>query len=260
MKRITALILCILVLALAGTSALADLKRGSQGDSVQYIQEMLIEMGFLNDVADGKFGKKTEAAVKAFQKYIGEKQTGRLTDDQQGRVYEVYSYATGMGAEDGLGEDELMEIYPSHCSWNGENAWGAEFCYRHLEPMFISKQMSYKNPPAQLEEMLENRLIEQWTLAIESMYDDWEAEVSEDGEAALALERMAWKAWKTVRTRPPGLSRRGSACARKCTGRMRRKKAKAKHREDDASCGHYLLRPGESPRVLPRKAGASHPS
>ena len=182
MKRITALILCILVLALAGTSALADLKRGSQGDSVQYIQEMLIEMGFLNDVADGKFGKKTEAAVKAFQKYIGEKQTGRLTDDQQG------------GAEDGLGEDELMEIYPSHCSWNGENAWGAEFCYRHLEPMFISKQMSYKNPPAQLEEMLENRLIEQWTLAIESMYDDWEAEVSEDGEAALALERMAYEA------------------------------------------------------------------
>ena len=82
----------------------------------------------------------------------------------------------------------------SHCSWNGENAWGAEFCYRHLEPMFISKQMSYKNPPAQLEEMLENRLIEQWTLAIESMYDDWEAEVSEDGEAALALERMAYEA------------------------------------------------------------------
>ena len=194
MKRITALILCILVLVLTGSSALADLKRGSQGDSVQYIQEMLIEMGFLNDVADGKFGKKTEAAVKAFQKYIGEKQTGRLTDDQQGRVYEVYSYATGMGAEDGLGEDELMEIYPLHCSWNGENAWGAEFCYRHLEPMFISKQMSYKNPPAQLEEMLENRLIEQWTLAIESMYDDWEAEVSEDGEAALALERMAYEA------------------------------------------------------------------
>ena len=195
MRKITALILCLLVLSLTGTSALAGtMKRGSQGDSVQYIQEMLIEMGFLNDVADGKFGKKTEAAVKAFQKYIGEKQTGRLTDDGQGHVYELYSYATGMGAEDGLGEDELMEIYPSHCSWDGKNAWGAEFCYRHLEQKLISQQMSVKDPPPQLEEMLEKRLIEQWTWAIESMYDAWEAEVTEDGEAALALERMAYEA------------------------------------------------------------------
>ena len=195
MRKIMVLILCLLLLGLTGTTALADtMKRGSQGDSVQYIQEMLIEMGFLNDVADGKFGKKTEAAVKAFQKYIGEKQTGRLTDDGQGHVYELYSYATGMGAEDGLGEDELMEIYPSHCSWDGKNAWGAEFCYRHLEQKLISQQMSVKDPPPQLEEMLEKRLIEQWTWAIESMYDAWEAEVSEDGAAALALERMAYEA------------------------------------------------------------------
>ena len=48
-------------------------RKGSTGDDVKYVQERLIELGY--DLApygaDGKFGNKTLAAVKAFQKANG---------------------------------------------------------------------------------------------------------------------------------------------------------------------------------------------
>ena len=44
------------------------LKRGSTGADVKNLQSKLIEMGYLTGKADGIFGSKTTAAVKAFQK------------------------------------------------------------------------------------------------------------------------------------------------------------------------------------------------
>ena len=44
------------------------LKRGSTGRDVRSLQEALIEMGYLNGIADGNFGASTESAVIAFQR------------------------------------------------------------------------------------------------------------------------------------------------------------------------------------------------
>ena len=74
-------VLTVLCLLSALPGALSEtLKKGSQGEAVEEVQQWLINLGYLNDVADGKFGKKTEKAVKAFQKTLGVKQSGRLTD------------------------------------------------------------------------------------------------------------------------------------------------------------------------------------
>ncbi len=45
------------------------LKRGSEGQAVQDLQEALIELDFKPGEADGVFGVYTESAVKAFQKW-----------------------------------------------------------------------------------------------------------------------------------------------------------------------------------------------
>jgi N-acetylmuramoyl-L-alanine amidase len=45
------------------------LRLGDRGEDVKALQRRLIETGWLDDVADGIFGPKTEAAVKAFQTY-----------------------------------------------------------------------------------------------------------------------------------------------------------------------------------------------
>ena len=43
----------------------------NQKDAVKELQQMLTDLGFLNDKVDGIFGAKTEKAVKAFQKEYG---------------------------------------------------------------------------------------------------------------------------------------------------------------------------------------------
>ena len=48
--------------------ASASLKQGSRGDSVRQLQKKLIDLGYLSGSADGVYGSKTVAAVKAYQK------------------------------------------------------------------------------------------------------------------------------------------------------------------------------------------------
>ena len=47
------------------------MKRGARGDDVARVQQRLIELGYLNDRADGAYGPKTAAAVKEFQRING---------------------------------------------------------------------------------------------------------------------------------------------------------------------------------------------
>ena len=52
----------------ATASSSGSLKEGSTGVEVRSLQSRLIELGYLTGKADGVYGKKTTAAVKAFQK------------------------------------------------------------------------------------------------------------------------------------------------------------------------------------------------
>lgn len=77
MKRWISLMLLCSFLVLAAASASADLRRGSEGEEVVALQQKLIDIGALNDAADGKFGRKTEQAVKDMQAYWGMNKSGK---------------------------------------------------------------------------------------------------------------------------------------------------------------------------------------
>lgn len=49
------------------TSAYVSLEKGNKGDEVKTLQQRLIDLYYLDDKADGSFGKKTQAAVEKFQ-------------------------------------------------------------------------------------------------------------------------------------------------------------------------------------------------
>ena len=53
-------------------------RNGDRGDGVKAAQQALIDRGFLEGTADGSFGPKTEAAVKALQAAYGIDETGRI--------------------------------------------------------------------------------------------------------------------------------------------------------------------------------------
>ena len=142
----------------------------SEGEPASDILQMLTEMGF----ADAAPGKETEA-IKNAQRYLCLPETGAVDDIFQLRLYELYATATGMMEGDGLDPEELKEIYPLYCSWEGENEWGAVFCYRHLEEERVAAQLAVSSPPQVLEQMLTQRLCGLWERDILAMYDEWEA-------------------------------------------------------------------------------------
>lgn len=49
-----------------------ELKPGKNGEATKRLQQRLIEMGFLNDKADGYFGERTKQAVEALETYVRE--------------------------------------------------------------------------------------------------------------------------------------------------------------------------------------------
>ena len=61
----------------------AALEKGDKSDAVKALQEALISGGYLNDKADGIFGKKIQAAVEEFQKENGFEATGVATNAVQ---------------------------------------------------------------------------------------------------------------------------------------------------------------------------------
>lgn len=68
---------------LAALQAVNGLSKGSKGQAVKLVQ---IALGFKGRDADGDFGKKTETAVKNWQKANGYPVTGSLTAEQQNKL------------------------------------------------------------------------------------------------------------------------------------------------------------------------------
>ena len=64
------------------------LTAGSEGRKVRALQMALSELGFYNGSVDGKYGAGTTAAVKAFQKQNGLRETGSALPELQQLLYE----------------------------------------------------------------------------------------------------------------------------------------------------------------------------
>ena len=63
------------------------LQQGDSGRAVKKLQKRLIKLGYLTGKADGKYGKGTAKAVKAFQKKAGLKKTGIADDATQKALF-----------------------------------------------------------------------------------------------------------------------------------------------------------------------------
>lgn len=62
-------------------------KKGDTDEEIKNIQEKLIEQGFLDDTADGMFGSRTEAAIKAYQNSVGLGESGIADEETQKKLF-----------------------------------------------------------------------------------------------------------------------------------------------------------------------------
>ena len=100
LRRFSAVLLtcAFLSAALPGMAASTTLKLGSRGTAVLQLQQALIALGYDTNGADGKFGKGTEQAVKAYQQANG------LTADGKAGVKtlaQLYASSSSSGSTNG---------------------------------------------------------------------------------------------------------------------------------------------------------------
>lgn len=69
------------------TGEYSSLGVGNKGEKVKKLQERLIELGYLKPEADGKYGGKTERAVRAAQKAFNMKETGKADEAFQTKLF-----------------------------------------------------------------------------------------------------------------------------------------------------------------------------
>ena len=190
MKKIVAVVILMMLVAMlfpGVTLAASEMKRGSRGEGVREAQEWLIELGYLDGEADGIFGKKTEAAAKKFQQTIGVKVTGRLTVTQLDELEFLLMDANAVMEGDGLGEDELQEMYPAGCCRTDDKPGAVDYCWRHFEAGRLNARLRLPALPDKAVKMFAEQAVPQWEQAIRDLYDEWENENPDVAEKQLDI-------------------------------------------------------------------------
>ena len=188
--RAAALIVGMMLLSAAAS---AELRKGDRGEAVAELQRMLIELGFLDDTADGSFGSNTESAVRLFQAYCGLKETGKADDTLVSMVFDLYATAFGAVEDDALAAGDHRDQYPASCSFEGKDEWTAVYCWRHADQGYLSGLIYRPGAPARLVSILTRRGCEMWLKAISIMFAEWEANLPAEERAAAAERRTAFE-------------------------------------------------------------------
>lgn len=182
MKRILAFSAVLaLVCALLCGSACADLKKGTSGEYVRAMQQKMIDLGIMSGRADGRFGNKTERAVKQLQNYWGLKRNGRADDDFLDRLNNLWHLALGNGTESGA--DPADTDCPAYCCHNENAPYGFDYCWRHEEGKALRDLLNPgkgRTVPDGLKKTILLRLKEFWLESIRLNYDEWEESLPEE--------------------------------------------------------------------------------
>ena len=189
---LTSVLSVILVLVLMCGSTSAEMRRGSKGEDVREMQQMMIDLGVLDGYADGKFGPKTEAAVKKLQLYWGKKQDGRVSDAFMNDLNDLWHLATGNGTESGADPDEDLENPVRTCAHNENAPYGYDYCYRHDEGKMLRdllRPVKGRKIPDGLKKAVLRRIREYWLEQIRLAYDEWEENAGDDEANTVAEQR-----------------------------------------------------------------------
>ena len=160
---------------------------GPGGAAVKNSQQKLIDLGFLQDVADGSFGRKTEGAMAAFQSEyglaadgIGWPQTLMKLDEIWNKIFNnPYANDFGVDVRSLWGEGD----YPPVCiRFLSENGWPVTvFCEKHRALANAEYEMGLDGISEEDLSVIEKI----WTDSLNSLYARWEASVSKENDKAV---------------------------------------------------------------------------
>ncbi len=142
----------------AGVKDPSTLYNGCTGDAVLAMQQKLIDLGYLNGTADGKFGDSTEKAVRKFQS-----ENGLKADGLAGKKTLAALKSAQRGADDDHAPDDVVEVFTvssepgaDESKWDkmekkareilrneGYSTSGLNYIYRFFSPKSENRSQDY---------------------------------------------------------------------------------------------------------------------
>jgi len=183
MKALRTLVVCLLILVIPLGSLAVEypegtLYRGIYGytEEIEFLQYQLFYAGYLGDdisEVDGKFGKKTEAAVRQFQKEHGIDVTGIVCPNTQNALNDEWENSM----EPQGGDNEYIEPYPyCYIEHYANGTQSVVLCSRHMQIYAEAADAVNQAGPTD-EEIIEGLQagITFWMEEMNSLYGQWAA-------------------------------------------------------------------------------------
>ena len=172
---------------------------GPSGVEVAKLQQMLIDLHYLNDRADGSFGKKTEQAVMQYQQFAGIEPSGvaypqtiaRLTADWNARPGNA-PFVAPTPAPTAIG------THPYCVRTEDIETVRVDFCAVH--GALYEQERSLIEAAQSDEEMLAalRQSVSLWLEAVDELYSQWEGQLAEADKPRALEARNAFAAMLTA--------------------------------------------------------------
>ena len=171
------------------------LTRGSRGEAVRSLQQMLLGLGILRDVADGVFGAKTELAVKDYQTTAGFNSDGIAWPQTLAQLTLDWQTAMGYVSAPSIPETEPSETAAPRtvCGFylDENGAENIQYCVFHQGIIDIAATLlASADQSNSLRAQKQIRTL--WETELDSLYSEWLQRAPADGQGAIIAAQTTY--------------------------------------------------------------------
>ena len=175
------------------------LTRGSKGEAVRSLQQMLLDLGILRDVADGVFGAKTELAVKDYQTTAGFNSDGIAWPQTLAQLTLDWQTAMGYASAPSIPEPSETAAPRTACGFYQDENGAAyiQHCTYHRGIIDIAATLlASADQSNSLRAQKQIRTL--WETELDSLYSEWLQRAPVEAQGAIIAAQATYMNYLAV--------------------------------------------------------------
>ena len=175
------------------------LTRGSKGEAVRSLQQMLLDLGILRDVADGVFGAKTELAVKDYQTTAGFNSDGIAWPQTLAQLTLDWQTAMGYASAPSIPEPSETAAPRTVCGFYQDENGAAyiQHCTYHQGIIDIAASLlASADQSNSLRAQKQIRTL--WETELDSLYSEWLQRAPVEAQGAIIAAQATYMNYLAV--------------------------------------------------------------
>ena len=175
------------------------LTRGSKGEAVRSLQQMLLDLGILRDVADGVFGAKTELAVKDYQTTAGFNSDGIAWPQTLAQLTLDWQTAMGYASAPSIPEPSETAAPRTACGFYQDENGAAyiQHCTYHQGIIDIAATLlASADESNSLRAQKQIRTL--WETELDSLYSEWLQRAPVEAQGAIIAAQATYMNYLAV--------------------------------------------------------------